>query len=410
MKYFLLFAFCTSLSCVQAGVIHVGRNQPYQKIKDALEKSTSGDTVFVHEGLYREGNIIISKPLTLIGLNYPVLDGEKKTEVVSVKAPYTTIKGFRVIRSNIASLEDPCGIKVYNTKYVQILENQLDDNFFGIYLQKSTNCIVKNNIITAYGKGEQESGNGIHCWRSDTLQILGNQISGCRDGIYFEFVSHSVIWGNTSTRNIRYGLHFMFSNDDMYLANTFKNNGAGVAVMFSKRVSMFNNNFVENWGDAAYGLLLKEISDGIISGNKFTNNTSGIFMEGASRMQIEKNTFAHNGWGMKIQASCLDNYITRNNFYSNTFDASTNGTLVANKFEENYWDKYEGYDLNRDGIGDVHFHPLSVFSMIIEKYPPAMILFRSFMVTLLDRSEKLIPSLTPDAFVDEKPLMKPLKL
>jgi nitrous oxidase accessory protein len=106
----------------------------------------------------------------------------------------------------------------------------------------------------------------------------------------------------------------------------------------------------------------------------------------------------------------MDNTIKHNNFLSNTFDVSTNGSLVLNKFEGNYWDKYEGYDLNRDNIGDVPYRPLSLFSMIVEQNPPAMLLFRSFMVTLLDRSEKIIPTLTPDNFIDESPLMHALPL
>lgn len=407
--FYLTIIFFSPLF-LNAKAIHVGKSKQFRTIKAALLATEAGDTVYLHEGKYIEGNIEILHPVTIIGVNYPVIDGEKKVEVISVRSSDVIISGLKVARSGYATLEDPCGIKVYNAQRVQILNNILDDNFFGIYLQYSKNCIVKNNKITAYGKAEQEIGNGIHCWKSDTLQITGNSINGHRDGIYFEFVNASVIWNNFSQKNIRYGLHFMFSNDDVYINNTFKNNGAGVAVMFSKKVSMFNNTFIENWGDAAYGLMLKEISDGYISGNKFLNNTSGIFMEGASRMFVEKNVFDGNGWGMKIQASCLDNIIDHNNFTANTFDVSTNGSLVQNKFENNYWDKYEGYDLNKDGVGDVHFHPLSLFSVIVEKNPPAMILFRSFMVNLLDRSEKLIPSLTPDNFVDEKPLMKPLSL
>lgn len=393
-----------------AKTLHVGKSFPYTAIKHALQAAVEGDTIYVHEGTYREGNIEITKPVQLIGINYPVIDGEKKVEVLSVRSSNVLIKGLKIIRSGYATLEDPCGIKVYQGQYVQIVDNILDDNFFGIYLQYSRHCLVKNNKVTAYGKMEQEIGNGIHCWKSDTLQIEGNTIKGHRDGIYFEFVNQSVIWNNTATNNIRYGLHFMFSNNDVYLQNHFRNNGAGVAVMFSKHVSMFNNVFNQNWGDAAYGLMLKEISDGYISGNRFLNNTSGIFMEGASRMIVEKNVFDGNGWGMKIQASCLDNIITKNNFSANTFDVSTNGSLVQNTFENNYWDKYEGYDLNKDGVGDVSFHPLSLFSVIVERNPPAMILFRSFMVNLLDRSEKLIPSLTPDNFVDKTPMMRPLQL
>ena len=202
----------------------------------------------------------------------------------------------------------------------------------------------------------------------------------------------------------------MFSHNDAYISNILRNNGAGVSVMFTHGVKMFNNYFEDNWGNGAFGLLLKEISDSYVMGNKFTNNTSGIFMEGATRIRVERNEFKSNGWGMKIQASCMDNTITANNFLSNTFDVGTNGSLVLNTFDRNYWDKYEGYDLNKDNTGDIPFHPVSLFSIIAEKNPPAMMLFRSFMVSLLDKTERIMPSLTPENLKDNYPYMKPLKL
>lgn len=404
---FLLLLFSSFL---QAKVIEVGANRPVKSIKKAISLAKTGDTVLVNEGLYKEGNIIIDKKIIFIGKNYPILDGQKKYEVVSIKADGVIVKGFKVINSGYGTLDDPCGIKVYNRKNVVIQNNILDNNFFGIYIQNGTKCIVKNNKIKAYGKQEQLIGNGIHCWKSDSLQISANTISGHRDGIYFEFVTNSVIWRNISTKNVRYGLHFMFSNDDAYISNVFKNNGAGVAVMFTKRVKMFNNFFEENWGDSAYGLLLKEISDSYIVGNKFDKNTTGIHMEGTSRILVEKNVFEANGWGMKIQASCMDNDIKNNNFVGNTFDISTNGILVLNTFNGNYWDKYEGYDLDKNGIGDVPFHPLSLFAVLTENNPSAMLLFRSFMITLLDKSEKILPSITPDNFIDKTPLMHSLSL
>jgi nitrous oxidase accessory protein len=153
----------------------------------------------------------------------------------------------------------------------------------------ASNCKIENNHITSYGKIELQSGNGIHCWKSDSMEIAGNYIRGHRDGIYFEFVTNSIIRRNFSEKNIRYGLHFMFSNSDSYLANTFKNNGAGVAVMYSYNVRMLFNNFSDNWGDAAYGLLLKEIRDSKIEGNYFERNTSGVYLEGASRIQMKNN-------------------------------------------------------------------------------------------------------------------------
>lgn len=409
MKKFLYIFFLFS-SFLQARVIEVGPNKPIKSIHKAIALSKVGDTVLVYKGWYKEGNIIINKRIVFIGKNYPILDGQKKCEVLSIKADGVIVKGFKVIKSGYATLEDPCGIKVYNKKNVIIQNNILDDNFFGIYIQNGSNCIVKNNKISAYGKEEQRIGNGIHCWKSDRLQIISNTVSGHRDGIYFEFVTNSTIKGNFSSKNVRYGLHFMFSNDDAYISNVFKNNGAGVAVMFTKRVKMLNNHFEENWGDAAYGLFLKEISDSYIIGNKFAKNTSGIHMEGTTRILVEKNIFEANGWGMKIQASCMDNEIKNNNFVGNTFDISTNGSLVLNTFNGNYWDKYEGYDLDKNGVGDVPFHPLSLFAVITENNPSAMLLFRSFMITLLDKSEKILPSITPDNFIDKTPLMHSLPL
>ena len=133
-------------------------------------------------------------------------------------------------------------------------------------------------------------------------------------------------------------------------------------------------------------------------------------MEGASRTRIEKNVFRNNGWGMRVEASCMENVITRNNFFSNSFDVGTNGTLVLNTFNNNYWDKYEGYDLNKDKVGDIPYHPLSLFSVIVERNPPAMLLFRSFMSSLLDKAEKMLPSLTPENLRDDFPFMKPIAL
>lgn len=395
---------------VSAKTIVVGQSTGVRTIQQALKVAQNSDTIVVPQGCYQEGNIKIDKSITLLGKNFPVIDGQNKHEVISVTADGVTIKGFKIINSGYAALDDPCGIRVYNRKNVIIINNRLENNFFGIYLQNCTTCIVKNNRIKVHGKQEQLIGNGIHCWKSNNLQIVANQIAGHRDGIYFEFVTESVIWRNISNHNIRYGLHFMFSNNDAYITNVFKGNGAGVAVMFTQNVRMFNNYFEENWGDSAYGLLLKEISDSFIYNNTFKQNTSGIYMEGTSRIAVKQNVFESNGWGMKIQASCMDNTITHNNFLGNTFDISTNGSLVLNTFNQNYWDKYEGYDLDKNGLGDVPYHPLSLFAVLTENNPSAMILFRSFMITLLDKSEKILPSITPDNFVDHQPLMKSLPL
>lgn len=407
MKNILIISICifTFLKS-SATVIQVGSNNKIKTIKTALQLAKNGDTIIVGMGLYKEGNIIIDKQIYLKGTGLPVLDGEKKYEIISIKANGTTIDGFKLIHSGTSSIEDHAGIKLYDCNNVTIRNNILDDTYFGIYIQYGKHCKIEHNKLIANLIDEQQSGNGIHCWKSEHIFISGNYVKGHRDGIYLEFVSRSNIQKNITTENIRYGLHFMFSNDDKYYFNQFIANGAGVAVMYSKRVKMLHNIFMENWGDAAYGLLLKEIADSEIKGNQFSKNTSGIYMEGASRIALNQNLFRDNGWAMKIQASCMDINVHHNNFIGNTFDVGTNGSLVLNEFRNNYWDKYSGYDINKDQIGDIPYRPVSLFSMIIEKYPLTMIMFRSFIAGLLDKTEKLIPSITPENLIDHAPLMK----
>ena len=398
--------------CMQANaeVIKVGNQQTFKTITSAVAAAKSGDTILVDRGIYKEKNLVIDKQLVLIGINHPVLDGEKKYEIISIKSDRVTIDGFLLQHTGVSSMIDFAAIKIYNKHYATIINNIINDAFFGIYSQQGINCLIQNNTLTANATEEQQSGNGIHCWKSDSMRIIANTISCHRDGIYFEFVTNSVIWRNNSFKNLRYGLHFMFSNNDAYITNVFENNGAGVAVMFSHGVKMFNNYFKENWGDAAYGLLLKEINDSYIENNRFENNTMAIYAEGANRIHMQKNVFKSNGWALKIQASCMDITLQQNNFIGNTFDVGTNGSLVMNTFNNNYWDKYEGYDLNHDNNGDVPYRPISMYSMIIEKNPPAMILFHSLITTLMDKSEKVIPSLTPENLKDEHPLMKSIPL
>lgn len=410
----LVFIFSLVLSLVflnaHANVITAGKGKAVSTIHMAIDKARDGDTIIVSAGEYHEKNILINKSIVLIGEGRPVIDGDHTYEMISVAANNVMIEDFRLQHSGKSSLNDIAAIKIYSSKHVIIRNNIIEDSFFGIYANNASDCTIKNNYLTASNIGEIESGNGIHCWKSDSMNINHNTSKGYRDGIYFEFVTNSVIANNLSEKNIRYGLHFMFSHNNTYVGNIFRNNGAGVAVMFTHGVKMINNVFENNWGASSYGLLLKEISDSYIQGNKFIENTSGIYMEGTSRIRLIKNVFKKNGYAMKIQASCAGNKVYSNNFIANSFDVGTNGSLSLNEFKNNYWDKYEGYDLNRDGIGDVPYRPVSLYSMIVEQNPPAMMLFRSLIVSLMDKTEKVIPAIIPENLKDNYPSMKALPL
>jgi nitrous oxidase accessory protein len=237
---------------------------------------------------------------------------------------------------------------------------------------------------------------------------VDNTISGHRDGIYFEFVKHSRIARNLSERNLRYGLHFMFSDSCQYLTNTFRDNGAGVAVMYTHFVTMRDNDFVHNVGPSSYGLLLKEISDSEVHSNRIRSNSTGIYLEGCNRVAVTHNDITDNGWGVLLMANSMDSRFVRNNFTGNSFHVATNSRQNFSTFAENYWSDYQGYDLDRDGFGDIPFRPVTLFSMVVQQNPPTLILLHSLVIGVTNLVERLMPHLTPQNLVDERPAMEPL--
>jgi len=399
---FLFFVCYNALS----KTISVSQDGSLKSIKKAIEIAQPFDTILVKPGRYVEYDIRVNKPLYIIGINHPVIDGDHKAEIITIMSDSVLLKGFQIQNVGFSFIKDWAGIKIDNKDYCTIEDNILLNTYFGIYLKKADHTIIRNNLLKSKAENEVNSGNGIHLWYCEDILIEKNQVSGHRDGIYFEFVENSKIIENTSEGNIRYGLHFMFSNHDDYIGNTFKNNGTGVAVMFSNFIKMKNNYFIDNWGTSNYGLLFKEIYDGELSGNIFQNNTTAIFADGSNRIKIINNEFRSNGWAMNIFSSCMDNEIAYNNFLSNTFDLTTNGSRNKNNYHDNYWDQYAGYDLNKDGIGDVPYRPVRLFSYLIGKVPEAIILLRSFFIDMINIAEKVAPVLTPQSLMDERPRMK----
>lgn len=389
-----------------AGTIVVCGDCEVKTIKEGILRAADFDTLLIKKGTYREFDIEIRKPLTIIGENAPVLDGEKQGAIITIFSNNVTLDGLHIINVGTSYTTDFAAVRVVRSENFTIRNLVLEKLFFGIYLERSKNGKVLNNKITGEAKDEYNSGNGIQLWYSRNITVAHNEVSRVRDGIYLEFSDFITIEDNISTKNIRYGLHFMFSNDDTYQGNTFESNGAGVAVMFSKRINMVGNTFKKNWGSASFGLLLKEINDAKITANTFEENTMGISIEGSNRIEYTNNNFIRNGWGIKVRGACYENIFKHNNFLYNSFDLAYNGMLNDNLFDENYWSDYTGYDLDRDGKGDVPYRPVKLFSYIVNKAPETIILLRSLFMDIIDFSEKVSPVFTPDELVDAKPLMK----
>lgn len=410
MRKLLLLTFFVCFSVqLAAQQIKVCPECKIKSISQAVQLANKGDKIIIKGGIYKEGNIIIDKSIHLYGIDNPIIDGEDKGEIITVTADSVTISGLTIINVGTSYTKDHAALIVKRADYFSIRNNTLKNVFFGIIIEKSHHGIIENNNISSDATQEYNSGNGIHLWHCSNIIVKNNKLFGLRDGIYFEFVSKSTVSNNDSRNNVRYGLHFMFSNNNEYIENTFRNNGAGVAVMFSKNILMLRNKFVNNWGSSSYGLLLKEIYDAEITNNVFERNTIGIYAEGSTRINYKNNNFINNGWAIKISGACYENKFFRNNFISNAFDVSYHSKLNDNEFNNNYWSEYTGYDLDKDGIGDVPFRPVKLFSYIVNRTPETIVLLRSLFVDIINFSEKVSPVFTPDNLLDNNPLMKKIK-
>jgi nitrous oxidase accessory protein len=408
----VLFLLVPAAARAQAGgpaEVTVSPTGPVRSIAAAVASVRPGGRIVVAAGTYREPLVTIAKPLSLVGVGMPVLDGEGAHGILLITADDVTVHGFRMRNVVTSYIEDIAAVRVAGAARCAITGNELDDVFFGIYLAKVTGCRIQGNTMRASNRTETTSGNGIHLWSTTGVSIADNRITGFRDGIYFEFVHGTEVRGNVSEGNLRYGLHFMYSDDCRYIDNVFRKNGSGVAVMYTRRVQMTGNHFENNWGAAAYGLLLKEISDARLERNVFLRNTTGLVADGANRMIVDRNEFIENGWAVKLDASTVDGRMTRNNFIANTFDVASNSREPSTVVAGNFWDAYRGYDLDHNGVGDVPFRPVRLFSMIVERHEPALLLLRSAFVDLLDAAERVLPAMTPTTLADTRPAMRRLQ-
>ena len=107
-----------------------------------------------------------------------------------------------------------------------------------------------------------------------------------------------------------------------------------------------------------------------------------------------------------MSGGCYANAFTANNFIGNSFDVSYNSKMNDNTFNGNFWSAYSGYDLDKDGSGDVPYRPVKLFSYVVNRTPETIVLLRSLFVDIINFSEKVSPAFTPADLVDQTPSMR----
>ncbi|MFL5507604.1 MAG: nitrous oxide reductase family maturation protein NosD [Gemmatimonadales bacterium] len=379
---------------------------PYTSVAAAVQAAKPGDHIVVRAGTYPTQDVRVDRRVTITGEGWPVLDAGGEHQVLVIVADSVAVTGL--VFRNVATsfVNDRAAVRVDDVAACDVHDNRFERTFFGVYLARTRGCRVTGNRFRGAYHSEATSGNAVHLWNTVGTVVERNEVTGHRDGIYLEFARHARVADNESHDNFRYGLHFMFSDSCAYERNLFTRNGAGVAVMYTNVVVMTGNRFLENEGPTAYGLLLKDINDSRVEGNVFRRNTVALHLEGSNRIRVLGNDFESNGWAVRLLGNSDDGRLERNRFVANSFDLSTNAASATATLDANEWDEYRGYDLDRDGFGDVPFRPVRLFAILVQDNEPALILLRSLFIDLLDVAERVLPVLSPQGLVDHRPVVR----
>lgn len=415
----ILFIYCTffSLNSAVAIVITVAPDSEIKSIEKALEIAKDGDTVRVYEGIYRE-KLVIDKSISLTGINMPSIIGDGTGTIIKITAPDTEVSGFHISGSGSSLSREDSGIDAENSPRTVIQNNVLEDVLFGVYIKNSPHSTVKNNLIRGKEIAMPNRGDGIKVWYSSNIYILNNRLYDTRDLVIW-WSSNTLIRGN-EVRNGRYGLHYMYSNDNVFEENRFIENSVGGFLMYSNNIEFYNNVFAHNKGLASgYGIGFKDLNNVVAENNLIIDNRVGLYLDNSPHLMdawnnIEKNVIAFNDIGVSLMPAIQRNVFTGNSFIDNFQQVQVRGggQLKGNKWYKdgrgNYWSDYAGYDTDKDGVGDFPYIYESLFENIIDRYPSLRIFIYSPASRAIELAAEAIPVIKPRPILtDEFPLTSP---
>jgi nitrous oxidase accessory protein len=384
--------------------------RPPESISAVLARAQPGDTVRLAPGEYRE-RVVIDVPVRLVGDAAARILGGYEGTVVHVTAPGTVLEGLEIVESGPDLTQDMAGVLV-EADGVTVRGCSIRESLHGIYVKGGNDTrIVGNRVEGRLDLIESDRGNGIHLWNSRRNRVVGNEIFHARDGIYFSFANETEIERN-HIHHVRYGLHYMYSNDNTFADNLFEHNVAGAALMYSENITFERNTFARCRGFRAYGILLQSMNDVISRQNLILDNSRGIFMNNTDGSVFERNDVVDNDLAIQLNGGCDDNRFAGNNFIGNLtellLDVSDLETQWADEEGGNYWSHYRGYDLDRDGIGDVPFSIQNVFQVLESDVPEVRFYLLSPAAELLKAAEDALPILRLGDAQDPAPRMQPL--
>jgi nitrous oxidase accessory protein len=378
-------------------------------LQDLVDKAEPNSTLIPPPGTYA-GPVTLNFPLTIDGEGKVTIDAGGKGSVIYVDTDGAVLKNLHLTNSGESHNDIDAGVQVRGNFNV-IKDNVIDNCLFGIDLQESKNNIVRRNRISSKPVELGVRGDSVRLWYSFNNKITDNIIRDSRDMVVWYSADNTI--ARNDSRNGRYSLHFMYSKFNDVDSNHYENNSVGIFLMYSDSVVVRNNYIAYANGPTGMGIGFKETSDVDISGNRIMYCATGMYIDVSpydpeATNRIRDNVVAFTSIGINFLNDWKGNIFERNIFKGNQTQIAVSGgkTASRNDWKGNYWDDYEGFDLDNDGIGDSAYELYSYSDRIWMDVPVARFFKGTPVMAVLDFLERLAPFSSPDMLVkDEQPLM-----
>jgi nitrous oxidase accessory protein len=422
------------------------RQAPGASLQERINAAAPGETVFVEGGVYRE-NVVIDKPLSLIGVDSPVIEGGGQGDVVTISADDVSISRFTIRGSSRNISQEPAAIKISEADRVTIRANRLEDSHFGVHMTSSADSTISDNVLDLGGHvPEERRGHGIYLWEVSNTAIHANVIRHAADGIHLEFSEDNGIGDNTVTDS-RYALHFMYASGNKIINNTFRDNLAGAVLMFSHDLLLKDNELSNNRrGATGAGILLKDADNVFVEGNLITRNKYGMTVDGTPQSVgatavFIRNLFALNDTGLGLMSNAPITFVD-NAMIENTVQVKALGGDIGSRIMSthgagahdqgarggapteppkppkgavwtadgrgNYWSDYNGYDANGDGVGDRPYLPQPPFAGALDDNDTLRLFQFTLAQQAIDMAADMFPVYDYQPIIEDSgPLMDP---
>jgi len=408
-----------------------------QELRDRLARTPSGGTLTVQPGIYR-GALVIDRPVRLVGIGHPILQGDGTGTVLTIRGAGTTVRDLMIEGSGPGPVDNPAGVSVQADRVV-VKDLHIRDAYTGIWVEGVSDVQIIGNLIEGrkqvavsgetartgadmagmvMGDGKDAAqagrGDGVSLFNAVRPVVSGNIITDARDGVYLEYGSGTRIECN-SVLGGRYAIHSMYGQDVTLAGNRFATNESGPVMMYGGPVTL-QGNIIRDEQSAAtgFGVLFLDVSGVRLLGNVIVSNRVGIQIEGPMGdplpTAVELNTIALNqvGVGLYPTANAI---LSKNSFVENTVQVlglGPNGgggnSVWSSHQVGNYWSDYRGYERSGTGVGEISHVEGAAAGSLLAADPSLLALASSPSFTLLRAVEQRMAGQHPVS-VDRFPIV-----